>query len=321
MPELTIWLIATAPFITAIVLTICIRSVQRLATAGLLTLTVSPRREYEHWILTEDLCTQFNLTSTFSDLISPSSLQPLSQRDILDDLQNGANSLLAIAATRASAAAGHVESAISSVVASLPEVPNIENYVPMNCSFGTREFCIGYRHKQSLSCSDSLFNISVLLPDEIKALPDSVEDALRQRIGDLSPLADSFKSLRTSILICTLAGLFMMLLLVLLRIPQFYNWIHKKFSLSFKTRVIILLFMAPACCAPYFALAILHRQVVKTAEKLPDWVAVEKGEVFEYSIGLVVCAVLLLVILLAAELYQRRVKQIKHPIRVGDSVR
>jgi hypothetical protein len=85
--------------------------------------------------------------------------------------------------------------------------------------------------------------------------------------------------------------------------------------------VIILLFMAPACCAPYFALAILHRQVVKTAEKLPDWVAVEKGEVFEYSIGLVVCAVLLLVILLAAELYQRRVKQKKHPIRVSDIVR
>jgi hypothetical protein len=104
---------------------------------------------------------QFNLTDVPSATSSPSAAA-LPQRDLLEDIQNGASSLLAVAATRVSDAAGHVESAISSSVASLPELPRLDDYVPQNCSFGMHQFCVGYRDEQSLSCSDAPFEISAL---------------------------------------------------------------------------------------------------------------------------------------------------------------
>jgi hypothetical protein len=261
---------------------------------------------------------QFDLTSALPGPLFSSAPGPLPQRDIIQDIQNGASSLLEVAATRASDAASHVQSSISSAVASLPEAPEIEDYFPLNCSFGIRQFCVGYRHEQSLSCSDSPFKISTLLPDEIESLPSLVEDALRERIGELYPLAHDLNSLPTSILICLIIGsITMILALGVSSCLAFDNRISRKAGP--KARIVIYFFMAVACCVPYLALALIQNKVMRKAKGLPNWVAVEQGDIFGYSIGLFVCAAIF-VPLSAAASYQKVVQWIKDRVYASNHV-
>jgi hypothetical protein len=114
---------------------------------------------------------------------------------------------VAVAATKVSDAAGYVKSALSLAVAAVPKLPQIEDYVPVNCTFSLKCFCVGYLYAQDLLCSDSLFDISALLPDTIQDLLAPLEAAFRERIGDLSPLADHLSRLPTSVLTCLLIGI------------------------------------------------------------------------------------------------------------------
>jgi hypothetical protein len=233
---------------------------------------------------------QFNFTSYLSDQPAPSS-PALPQRDILHDIQNGASSILAVAATRVSDAASHVESAISSAAAALPQ---LEDYVPLNCSFGMRQFCVGYRGQQGLSCSSSAFDVSDLLPDRIQDLPAPVEDAFRERIADLSPLANHLSSLSTSVLVCLIVGSMMMIFMLALSCCLAHAWPSCVASISpkvgTKTRVLVHLAVSMLCSAPYLALVLLQSKVVREAKGLPGWVEVKQGEVFGLSVGILVCA-------------------------------
>lgn len=203
-----------------------------------------------------------------------------------------------------------MESAISSAAASLPQ---IEDYVPLNCSFGIKQYCVGYINKENLTCSDTPFDISALLPVEIQALPGPVEDVVRERIGDLSPLAGDLSSLPGAVKICLIVGFICSsLVLGLFCYPAFYDSISQKASRN--VRVLIYLSMALACCAPYFVLILLQTKVVNEAKKLPAWVGVEEGEIIRLSSGLLVCAVVL-VPLAAVSFSNKTVQWIKDKIR------
>jgi hypothetical protein len=175
-------------------------------------------------------------------------------------------------------------------VSSLPDLPRLDDYVPHNCSFGTHQFCVGYRREQSLACSDAPFDISALLPDEVRALPGPVADALYERLGGLSPLVEDLSDLPTSLLVCLIVGTAcMMLALAVSTCLAFDNRISRK--VGPRAQMLVHLLMA-MCCAPYLTLVLKQTSLVDRLEKLPTWVAVEKGEVFGYSVGLFVCAAL-----------------------------
>lgn len=87
------------------------------------------------------LCQQFNITNGLTEVL-PSAAHALRARDLVDDLQDGVESALDVAATRVVDAAGQAESAISSAAATLQ---SIEEQVPRNCSLGTKRFCVGYK--------------------------------------------------------------------------------------------------------------------------------------------------------------------------------
>jgi hypothetical protein len=226
-----------------------------------------------------------------------------------------------VAATRASDAAGHVESAIGSAVASLPKLPELQldDYLPLNCSFGIHQFCVGYRHQQSLSCSSSRFDLAALLPDEIHALPGAVEDALQERIGDLSPLAGDLSSLPTAVLFCVSTGTFCMMVAILVTsCLAFDNSISRKAGA--KARVLVHICMFVACSAPYLTLTLLQKNAMDEAGKLPAWVAVERGELFGHSVGLLVCAALFMV-LSAIVTWEKAVQWMKERVGARGSVR
>jgi hypothetical protein len=77
--------------------------------------------------------------------------------------------------------------------------------------------------------------------------------------------------------------------------------------------------MAAACCVPYLALALIQSKVMGKAKGLPDWVAVEQGDIFGYSIGLFVCAAIF-VPLSAAASYQKVVQWIKDRVYASNHV-
>jgi hypothetical protein len=238
---------------------------------------------------------QFNITNSLLDPPSPTA-PALLHRDLLQDLQNGANSLVAVAATKVSDAAGHVESALSSAVAAVPKLQQIEDYVPLNCTFGLKRFCVGYLHAQDLSCSDSPFDISALLPDTIQDLPAPLEAAFRERIGDLSPLADHLSRLPTSVLTCLLIGICSTILALgvfcYLAKVSYGQQAGTARKLGRVWRIVIHLIMATVCCTPYLTLILLQHTVIEEARGIHDWVEVKEGAIFGLSIGLFVCTVI-----------------------------
>jgi hypothetical protein len=236
---------------------------------------------------------QFNVTNSLLDLPSPTS-PALVHRDLLRDLQNSANSLVAAAATRPSDAAGHIESALSSAVAAVPEHRQIESHVPANCSLGLYHFCVGYLHAQNLSCSDSPSDISALLPKAMQNLPAPLEAAFRKRIGHLSPLVDSIGRLPRLVVFCLRLGLSAMMSMLGVSYYLAYSSYGRGFGTSQKlghiSHMVMHLIIATICCAPYVTLMLLQRTVLEKAKANHDWMEVKEGGIFGLSIGLFVCA-------------------------------
>lgn len=237
----------------------------------------------------------------------------LSQRDLLQGIQNEGSNILDAAATKASDAFGHVQSAVSSAAAALPQ---LEDHMPLNCSFGIIQFCVGFQH--SLFCSGSHFTLSALLPDELQNLPGPLEDAIQARIQELSPLPGSLGNLSKGLEGCLIAGFVSMPLLLVLSCcvafgcPGYIARITQK--LSTKKQMLLHLGVGLVCCLPYVILVAVQRNVMAAVEKLPVWVEAEAGEVFSMSVGTLVSAVVFAV--MAAVLSRREVTESRsgHPL-------
>ncbi|PSN59209.1 hypothetical protein BS50DRAFT_682398 [Corynespora cassiicola Philippines] len=219
-------------------------------------------------------------------------------------LKSGANSLFGVAAARASDAADHVQSAVNSATSSAASsaaafLQGIEEHVPQNCSLGTRRFCVGY--KLDLRCSGLPFNLSSLLPDVVRDLPDPIESTIRERVDALSPLADSLAQFPVFYLPNTLiAGLVLVAVLTSLSIWLALDRLSRVAvilqKLNIGLRVPVVLVVGLVCCVPSMLLAFMVRTLVQKAEGLPSWVEVEEGEAGRLSFGVLGCALVLAVL-------------------------
>jgi hypothetical protein len=232
--------------------------------------------------------------------VLPSSARALRNRDLLEDLQDGARSALEAAATRVAGAATQAESAISSAAAT---VQSIEDYVPRNCSLGTKRFCIGY--KQDVNCSGLPLNLTSLLPVSLQELPGPVENAIRDRVETLSQLADSSTRFSAFSVSATLiSGLVLMIMVVVLALslslgrPQVITGVFGK--LRVVSRALALLTLGLVCCFPFVLLAVILHTVLKAARGLPSWVEVKTGEACGLGFGALACALVLPFVLAAA---------------------
>lgn len=177
-----------------------------------------------------------------------------------------------------------MQSAVGSVATS---VPQIEDYVPLNCTFGLVRFCVGF--KRSLSCSSSPFTLSALVSDEIQDLPGPLGDAIESHIGELASLPGSVRSLSTGVMGCLIAGALSIMLLLLLSCSVAYacpasisRMVQK---VSARKQMLFHLGVGMVCCSPYVALVAVQHNVIRALGKLPAWVQAEAGEVFGVSIG------------------------------------
>ncbi|EMD85624.1 hypothetical protein COCHEDRAFT_1161051 [Bipolaris maydis C5] len=242
---------------------------EQAATAGLLTLDQAK-------------IAQFNLTET-----PPPGLL---QRDP-QDIQREASGILNIAAKKTSDVTGDTQSAVSSAVTSLPQ---IEDYVPFNCSFGMIVFCVGFKH--SRSCSSSQLTISAFVLDKIQDLPNPLRDSIQARVKDLSSLPGSLDSLPTAVLGCLIAGSLSFITLLLLSYcvayghPTRFATVIQK--IGARTQTMVHFGVGLICCVPYVVLVAMQHSVTRAVEKLPAWVEIEAGKIFGISIGAMVFAIM-----------------------------
>ncbi|KAJ5033269.1 hypothetical protein J3E74DRAFT_295812 [Bipolaris maydis] len=264
------------------------------------------------------LTLKFNFTDALADVL-PSPTHALHDRDLLEDLQNGAKSALNAAATkvidvasqaesRITSAVSQAESAISSATATLK---SIEEIVPQNCSLGTKRFCIGY--KQNINCSNLPLNFSSLLLEGVQKLPGPVQDAMRDRAEDLSQLVKSstrFPAL--SVLDTLISGLVLMSIVMALslslalRRPQVVTRVFDR--LKAMPRALTLLALGFICYSPLVLLGFILNTILKTASGLLMWIGVEKGGVCGLGFAALACALVLVLALPAAPNIARPVK-------------
>jgi hypothetical protein len=231
--------------------------------------------------------------------VLPSSAHALRDRDLLEDLHDGARSALNTAATRVADAASQVESAISSGVAT---IQSVEEHVPRNCSLGTKSFCIGY--KQDINCSDLPLNLSSLLPEGVQEFPGLVQDAVRDRAEALSQLAESSTKFSSFFMPGTLiSGLVLMSIVATLSLslalgrPQVVTRVFGK--LKTVPRSLALLALGLMCCTPFLLLGVILNTILRAADELPWWVGVEVGEVSGLCFAALACALILMLIFAA----------------------
>ncbi|KAF2818075.1 hypothetical protein CC86DRAFT_435319, partial [Ophiobolus disseminans] len=217
----------------------------------------------------------------------------LRDRGLLEDIHDGFSSALSAAATGVANAAGQAQGALSSAAAS---VEDVENRIPHTYSLGTRQFCVESKH--ATDCRDLPLNLSSLLPENIHKLPDVVEDALRERGDQLSSLMGPWNKLSshtvpgiliTEIVLMSLLTITSMCL-ELGALPWALRWLCQ---LGITLRVLATVVLGVILCTPLMVLASVLHEILRSAEKLPAWIVVDRGEVGRLSFGACACALIL----------------------------
>jgi len=141
----------------------------------------------------------------------------------------------------ASAEASSVQSAAQSAVTS---ISNLEDILPLNCSIGVKEYCLGY--VQKIACYALPLNISRLIPDEA---PTSILD----QISQLHTLDTALEFVSPLYLQLPLAiGTFLLILMVAIFSLDILRCIHLPFRRTF------FLILGTVCFSPLLlAVAVL----------------------------------------------------------------
>lgn len=209
---------------------------------------------------------------------------------------SNAKSAIDAVATAAPEAASRVKSAAGSLATPIRE---IDEHIPKNYSIGTRQVCVGYSY--NISCSGLPLNLSTLVSGIISGLPDlldsNTEDALRDRVSRLQPLADSLTKVsayfRQGLVLSSVLMAVFVLVFICSVFASLFNIASVVLRLGLCWRVTILLVLGLTYCAPFILLASLFMVLQTKMEGLPPWVEVHSGEVSRLCFGALGCAVVM----------------------------
>ena len=224
-------------------------------------------------------------------------------RNIFQDIQSKVNSVTDAVATSLPDAITGLPGAIAD------PIQDMEEYIPKNCSLGTAEFCVGYKHKITckklpLSLSDLVPDIAQHLPDGVQVLPDILEKPLQDLVQEfqkklqekLQPLERTLKKVTTPFVQkCLVAGLVLFVIIAILFacaiISGLFNISSVLLRLTIGLRVVVVLGLV--CCILLFIPTIVLGLFQAKAKALPSWVEVEKGQVGGLCVGALCCAVVM----------------------------
>lgn len=133
----------------------------------------------------------------------------------------------------ATAEVSRVQSAAQSAVTS---ISNLKDILPLDCSIGVREYCVGYAQKTT--CYTLPLNISKLIPDEALTL-------IQDQISQLRTLDTTLKFVSPSYLQLPLAiGLILLILILVVFTLDRLGCVHLPFRRTF------FLILGTVCLSP-----------------------------------------------------------------------
>ena len=204
--------------------------------------------------------------------------------DIIQSLESAAQSAVA---TAVSPAISNVESAANTAATAIPDISKIGHLIPLNCSLGTKQFCVGFDDR--VDCNNLPLNLSSLVPKTIASF-------VRDQVQVLQPLEDELKKVTpTNIQHCLTGGLVLVLVMAVIFISSIFRrlFCFAKFllRLSIFIRVLISLTVGLVCCIPFLIPTVILFDIQSKTENMPSSIKIEKGEVGNYCLGALGCFV------------------------------
>jgi hypothetical protein len=270
------------------------------ASSGFMTLKVNISRLCRMVNITR---LKISITPLFRDQLTPEAVRS-APRDILQDLRDEASNAVNSAASRVNEVANHVESAVSSAIASSP---NLDDFVPSNCSFGMEQFCLNFNStKQDTICIRSSFEPLKLLPESVRGLPEPLQLAIEKYLEAFNPVTDKLRSLPAQAKAWLISGTISVTLLLILGLVILYVFHLKPLSLvatwcrnRASVTLVVCFTLGVISCLPYVLLVHVQHKVYSVAASISDWVDVEKGQILGLSIGILSCGLSFSVLLAA----------------------
>jgi hypothetical protein len=229
------------------------------------------------WLIISQL--QFNFTDIHlpnNPLLLPRSIPG---RDVLQPLQSEAQSAANVVATAISPAISKVQSAASAATA----IPDIKDMIPRNCSLGTKQFCFGFDNRTE--CNDLPLNLSNIVPEAVATVIGDQVQALQPLPGILAKVTVA------NIQHCLILGPVLMFVMII--ILCFANYLLR---LSIRTGMVIIFVAGLICCIPFVIPTVILFVVQSKIENLPSSIEVQKGDVSNYSLGVLCCGVVMMLL-------------------------
>jgi len=244
----------------------------------------------------------FNFTDNFTNIQLPNSaIKPRAIPDLTQPFQSEVQSAASALTAALPAVASKVQSGIgaaaskvqSGVGAAASDIDTIEARIPRNCSFGTKQFCVGFLHKTP--CYNFPFNISDIIPEGI---PEDVTSFISDKVQLLKPLEEILSEVITIIR----GSLYLSLGYLGLIIPLFFYFILKMLPIAtFCVRLLICVSTILFFILFGIATSILYHLQSKFQE-LGSIFEIEKGDMSSYYTVILSCTsvIMLLKILMSA---------------------
>jgi hypothetical protein len=192
---------------------------------------------------------------------------------------------IATAVNNAQSAAGAVATAATAA---------IEGSIPLNCSLGTKGFCVGFaNHTQQ--CDKFPLNVSRIIPEAVVSFVADDFQALQPLAGILARVNP------TNIEYCLRFGLGFILImgtiLVFLIFTRLFSFVHffLKFGISLVSGVV--------CCLLLLVPTVILYEVQRKIQDLQPFIQVEKGVASSYSWGASGCAILMMLLVITTAIF------------------
>lgn len=198
---------------------------------------------------------------------------------------NPASKIQRVAETALPGVTSRIQSGIGAAETAVSDA--IEKWIPRNCSFGTKQFCVGFRDSKP-SCFYFPFDISKI----ISAVPTEVANLLDNELQALKPLEGILATVPAMhIQVPLIIGLFSLLTLASLFAYSLFGrlyWIVKTYVL-----IGACLLCGLICVVLLGIPTVLFYDIQSNIERLglnlgPD-IRVEKGDVRDMLIGALAC--------------------------------
>jgi hypothetical protein len=231
----------------------------------------------------------------------------------ISNVQSAAQSATDIIATSVPTAISKVESAANAAATTaiskvksaanaataIPDINNLKEFIPRNCSLGTTQFCFGFDNRTE--CHDLALNLSNTVPEVVASFVDNQVEALE-------PLRKALT--KVNIQNCLISGLVLMFIMTAIFIcsifSQVLGFVNFLLKLGIYVGMVIIFIAGLICCVTFIIPTIILFDAQSKIKDLPSAIQVQKGGVSNHCVGALCCSVIMMLMATLSPILWRR---------------